>query len=450
MALNAADRLLRLLGEGATTGPALVEALGISQPSLSRLLKPLTQENRVLRIGSTRGARYALRREVPGTGSTWPLYRIDAAGTTHALGTLYALAAQQYYFERSATASFPPSGLSDGLPYFLQDQRPAGFTGRGVPARYPELGLPQRVIDWTDDHYLSYFTRHGSDAVSDLILGEAALTEHLSQLRHRVPIENRQQEFPRLQDAAMKGGLPGSSAHGEHPKFPALVSDEGGARHVLVKFSPPRASPIGQRWSDLLIAEHLAHVTLLSAGVSACQSRIHSFGDRAYLEVDRFDRAGIDGRIGVTSLYAIDLHHYGRLDHWIAAAARLHADNRIDSFALEQVRLVATFGALIGNTDRHFGNLAFHDAYNGVFTLTPVYDMLPMLFAPEHNQIVPRVFSPPDPTADTLPSYATARRLAEQYWQLVASDSRISEEFRGISASCLAALEALPRKGAYA
>jgi hypothetical protein len=443
-----ADDLARILSQGATPGPALMEALGISQPTLSRLLNALIKQQRVLRIGSTRGARYALLRNIPETGSAWPLYRIDANGNAATVGTLYALAADQYYFAAN-DATFAPSALTHGLPYFLQDQRPGGFLGRAVPQRYPELNLPQRVIDWTDDHYLRYFTRHGGEAVSNLILGEAAFTEHLAGLRSRRPLENRGSEYPRLLRSAIEGGLPGSSAHGEHPKFAALVRDEQGERHVLVKFSPPLSNPIGQRWSDLLVAEHLAHVTLANAGVLACRSRIYDFDDHAFLEVDRFDRHGVDGRIGITSLFAIDLAHYGRLDNWIAAAGRLLIDRMIDPATAERTRLLATFGALIANTDRHFGNLAFYDSYDGKFTLAPVYDMLPMLFAPEHNQILPREFVPPPPTAETLNSYATARDIAERYWQALIDDTRISHDFRDVSAGCLAALRALPQSGPY-
>lgn len=427
-------------------GPALMEALGVSQPTLSRLVNELIKQHRVLRIGSTRGARYALRREIPGSDSSWPLYRIDANGRAAEVGRLYALAADQYYFERS-DAGFAPSALTHGLPYFLQDQRPGGFLGRAVPQRYPELNLPQRVIDWTDDHYLRFFTRHGGEAVSDLVLGEAAFSEYLASSRSRRPLEQKASEFPRQLRAVIEGGLPGSSAHGEHPKFTALVRDELGERHVLVKFSPPLSNQIGQRWSDLLIAEHIAHVTLSNAGLSACQSRIHIFDNHTFLEVDRFDRSGADGRIGVTSLFAIDLRHYGRLDNWIAAANRLLADRMIDNATAERIRLVATFGALIANTDRHFGNLAFYDSYNGRFTLAPIYDMLPMLFAPEHNQILSRQFLPPDPTAETLASYAAARNIAEGYWQALVEDARISDDFRDISRKCLAALRALPRSG---
>lgn len=444
-----AEGLSTILANGASTTAVLQEALAISQPTLSRLISPLIKAGRVLKIGRARRTRYALRREIRGTGSAWPLFRIDTTGASHRVGTLYALAAEQFYFATEPGAVFRPSELTHGLPYFLQDQRPGGFLGRGVPMRYPELHLPQRTIDWTDDHYLLYLTRHGADPLSDLILGEAALTQFLAGMADRQPIRNRQQAFPKLLRAAIEGGLPGSSAHGEHPKFAAFVGDERGARHVLVKFSPPLNDPIGQRWSDLLIAEHIAHIVLLSDGVPACQSRIHRLDNHTYLEVDRFDRSGSDGRIGVTSLLAIDMQRYGQLDSWIAAAARLLADRMIDPATLEQVRLLATFGALIGNTDRHFGNLAFYDSYDGTFALAPAYDTLPMLFAPEHNQITARTFVPAHPTADTLASYARARRLAEHYWRTIIDDDRVSDDFRRISAGCLATLERLPRTGSY-
>ncbi|MBL8269244.1 type II toxin-antitoxin system HipA family toxin YjjJ [Steroidobacter sp.] len=443
------EDLLRLLADGVSPGSALVEALGISQPTLSRLISPLVGAERILKIGATRGARYALRRDIRGTGSAWPLFRIDRTGASHAVGTLYALAADQFYFETLDKDDFTPSKLASGLPYFLQDQRPGGFLGRAIPRRYPELNLPQRTGDWTDDHYLLYFTQHGSEPLSDLILGEAALTEYLSTIARRQPLRDRATEFPRMLRAAIDGGLPGSAAHGEHPKFAALIGDERGVRQVLVKFSPPLTNPIGQRWSDLLVAEHIAHVLLSNAGIAACRSSIHRFDNHTYLEVDRFDRCGIEGRLGVTSLFAIDLDHYGALDNWIAAAARMSNARLIDAATLERVRLLATFGALIANTDRHFGNLSFYDTYDGTFTLAPVYDMLPMLFAPEHNQIVTRSFAPALPTADTMTCYGQARRLAEQYWRTIIADERISADFQRIAAECLAALEALPRIGPY-
>jgi hypothetical protein len=309
------------------------------------------------------------------------------------------------------------------------------------------------VIDWSDDHYLRYLTTHGSDTVSDLVLGRAAFDEFLAGQARRTPISARQRNsrFPQLAQQVMEGGLPGSSAHGEHPKFVISLQEAAGAvRHVLVKFSPPNGSALGRRWSDLLIAEHEAHTILRHAGFPAPVSRIHQIEDRTYLEMDRFDRSDADGRIGVTSLMAIDTAFYGALDDWTAAATRLHRDRRIGEQALESIRLAAAFGALIGNTDRHFGNLALYDRYDGGFELAPIYDMLPMLFAPQHDQIVVRTFEPPGPSSDTLRAWPRARALAESYWKTLAKDTRIGAEFRKIAASCLRALEALPRTGAYA
>jgi hypothetical protein len=410
---------------------------------------------RIIKMGARRGARYGLRREIQGIGSAWPLRRIGRTGLIEDLGTLYALMADQYYFQprmEGVKRNFRGSALNHGLPYFLQDQRPGGFLGTAVPRRYPELNLPQRVIDWTDDHYLRYLTIHGSDAVGDLVLGAPAFDEFVARLQQQRAIESAQREllYPGLAQQVMAGLLPGSSAHGEHPKFAVSLNDAGNPRHVLVKFSPPRAEAAGQRWADLLIAEHHGHEILRTAGVPTARSRILAIEDRVYLEVDRFDRAGQHGRVGVTSLLSIDTSFYGGLDNWIAAANRLRDDRRIDAQAVEQVRLAYTFGGLIANTDRHFGNLAFFDAYEGQFQLAPIYDMLPMLFAPEHHQIITRHFDPPAPASDTLSACGPARALAERYWRQLTADERISDGFRGICAGCLAALERLPRTGPFA
>ena len=320
-----------------------------------------------------------------------------------------------------------------------------------MPQRFPELALPQRVTDWSDDHYLRYLTQRGSDSVSDLILGDAALDDYLSLARRRtrVAAAEREQRFPQLVSDVMEGAQPGSSAHGEHPKFAVLLDEGAASRHVLVKFSPPIATAVGQRWSDLLVTECIAHQVLAAAGIGAARSHIYQFADRTYLEVDRFDRAGVEGRLGVSSLYAIDSSLYGKLDNWTDSASRLARDRRIDAATLESVRLVSTFGSLIANTDRHFGNLAFFDHYDGRFRLAPVYDMLPMLYAPEHDQLAARSFAPPDPSSANLREYGRARALAEQFWRNCAQDERISEAFRRICAACLSSLEALPRTGAY-
>ncbi len=450
MPASSSEYVLRRLTDGTASSAELEQLLGQSQSTLSKILRGLIASGQIIRLGSTRGARYALLRNIEGIGSRWPLRRIDERGTVHEIGTLHALAGGEYFLQPTSRA-FSGSGLTQGLPYYLQDQRPGGFLGRAVPRRYPELALPQRVIDWNDDHYLRYLTQRGSDTVSDLVLADRALDEALQSMHRRPAIREieRATRYPQLVNEVMEGGLPGSSAHGEHPKFIALLEAEG-PRQVLVKFSPPMTTRPGQRWSDLLVAEHMAHEILRGGGIATAQSRIDRFADRTFLETVRFDRVGREGRIGVTSLYAVDSAFYGKLDNWIDAGKRLAGDRRIDAETLGTIRLLATFGALIANTDRHLGNLACFDRYDGKFTLAPVYDMLPMLYAPEHDELPERAFEPPAPSADSLNVYGRARALAEKYWDACARDERIGADFRAIAAANLRTLESLPRTGAYA
>jgi hypothetical protein len=270
--------------------------LGVHQSTISRAIASLQATGEVVRLhGPTRGARYGLTRRMGSLGNTWPLYRIDATGTPLQLGMLHALARDHYYL-RSDTAL---TGLSDGIPYPLQDARPAGFLGRTVPQRYPELDLPPRVNDWSDEHFLRYLTQRGIDCTGDLILGIAALDHFLADDELRdVTHASCESRYPELAREAMAGTLPGSSAHGEHPKFTARLHADALVTHVLVKFSPARTTLIGQRWADLLLAEHLAHEVLREHGIAAVQSRWLEYGEQAFLETQRFDRIGPRGRRG--------------------------------------------------------------------------------------------------------------------------------------------------------
>jgi len=454
-AISSTGSLLARMNSGNASSTELERATGKSQSWVSATLRSLITQGRVVRIGSRRGARYALRREIPPIGSAWPLYRVGRGGEPVELGMLYCLAADEFYLdanEAATAAGFAVASLSTGIPYLLQDQRPGGFLGRAIPQRFPQLQAPSRPQDWTDEHYLRYLTTYGSDVVGNLILGRAALDDYLLQLRQLVPRDAAQRDkyFPELADRSMHGGVPGSSAQGDHPKFAVTLAEQGEVRHTLVKFSPPVETEVGRRWSDLLIAEHLALETLGAAGISSAISRIFQFENRTYLEVDRFDRVGLAGRVGVTSLLAIDTTFYGALDNWIAAGQRLHQERRINVQTLDEIRLISSFADLIANTDKHFGNLAFFDGYDGRFRLTPVYDMLPMLYAPAHDQLVARIYTPADPTSDTLNVWGRARALAEAYWRTLASEVRISKEFRALCAGSLQTLESLPRTGAYA
>jgi hypothetical protein len=443
IATAVADRLTR----GASSAADLMQALSVSQTTVSRALRELERRHEVLRIGSTRAARYALHRRVAAIGSRWPIYRIDEDGTPFELGTLNAIYSDSYY----ATAG--PArvvGLFQSLPYYLQDARPAGFLGRAIPAAYPELALPPRVVDWTDEHFLTYLTQRGSDASGNLVIGMESLNRSLAGINSPplVSVHDRVTKYPVLAISAMAGAPPGSSVNGEHPKFAACVADGERRTHVIVKFSPQRSTSTGQRWADLLIAEYLGHRVLEEYGIAACRSRFLEYDDRVFLECDRFDRIGAGGRRGVVSLFALDAARYGRLDTWTASAERLAAEALLSLKDAERIRFLDAFGALIANTDRHFGNVTLFDDYQGKFELAPVYDMLPMLFAPQDGQMMARQFELIPARAEWLAVWASARTLAEIYWDRVAQEPRISADFRQLGTESLAAVRAMPRRGA--
>ena len=201
-----------------------------------------------------------------------------------------------------------------------------------------------------------------------------------------------------------------------------------------------------QRWADLLVAEHLAHLVLAHDGISACHSRVLDCNERMILECDRFDRVGADGRRAAVSMLAVDAQRYGQLDSWTAAAGRLAADSLLSARDAEQIRLLDAFGALTANNDRHFGNVTLFDGYEGMFELAPVYDMLPMLFAPQDGQLVARQFDPGSARAEWLSVWAHARALAEVYWERLAQDPRISTDFQQLCATSLKVLRTMPRR----
>jgi DNA-binding transcriptional ArsR family regulator len=436
MATSNVARLLELLARGPATSSELTRALGVSQPTLSRLLRPLEKGGRVARLGTTRGARYGLSREVADVGASWPLFLIDEQGAPTEIASVHAIETDRYLVRGG-----PPriQGIFEGIPYYLQDARPAGFLGRAIPAAHPELRLPPRVVDWTDAHVVTYLTQRGSESVGNLILGTEALDRYLNGEHgpRSVPTEQRPEVYPQLAAEAMSGAPSGSSAQGEHPKFSARVVDGNVVTQVLVKFSPPRTDAVGQRWADLLIAEHVAGGVLHDHGLPAARGELLEYGDQVFLQSERLRRVEDHGRRGVASLHSVDLDRHGMLDSWTNAGQRLRADGLLSTLDAERLALLDTFGALIANSDRHFGNVTLFDGYRGPFALAPTYDMLPMLFAPQVGQLIDRVFTPPGPTAATLAVWPRAREIALVYWERVNSDARISSEFRALGERCL-------------
>jgi len=277
--------------------------------------------------------------------------------------------------------------------------------------------------------------RENVDLPGNLLVGQAAVEAFERWSPKRLSAKAYASEA----EAILAGKVPGSSAAGEQPKFLAEVD----GHQVLVKFSPTGSNPAAQRWRDLLVAEHLALITLASAGIDVAESCIIESGGRIFLETVRFDRMGDRGRLPVVSLEALDAEYSGRGSGWIDALSDLHHRHLVTTAALEVGRLLDTFGALIENNDRHLGNLTLQPNVAGVFTLAPAYDMLPMRHAPSRSEVLPTpVFhSPVQKVADA--TWQQAVDGAYEFWQRVGTDPRISTGFQAIATERASVVQSL-------
>lgn len=418
-------RLRQILSAGAQPGSRLQDLLGVSSATLSRII----QRNRdgVLTVGAARASEYALFHPLTGLGASFPVYSVDERGDVSQLGSLYLLAANQYGWQEGKKKPV----LLDHVPFLIQNMRPEGFMGRALAHELAqELGLPPKLQDWTDRQVITALAQRGEDFVGNLILGQESMQRYLrlanAENLNAVRNEDRAGVFERIALQAISGELPGTSAGGEQPKFTALVEDQ----RVIVKFANRRSTE-GQRWSDLLVCEHLAARILADHGVMAARTEIVQTDEWTYLQSSRFDRLGLWGRRSLVSLGAVIAEYVGTSQNWVEAAGQLESDRLISEQAADLLRLLAGFGALIGNTDMHLGNVSLFPEARG-FTLAPVYDMTPMHYRPRPGGVL-NSGTIDLQTDEILFGRHPIRDWAIEFWNRARSDSRISDDFRSFS-----------------
>jgi hypothetical protein len=410
--------LSRLAERGWATSAELQGLLGKSQPTLARLLGALAP--RLLTLGAGRRTRYALPQTIAGRSAVQPLHWVHEDGRIEAWGTLSFVAGQRVHL----SAPGIDAQTVGALPWWLAPLRGEGFIGRLLAARLAPQGLDRDPARWPLEHQL-LAALHMSDAPGALVLGEPTANE-------AAPLPDRD-SHDNMADGVATTLHAGSSAGGEQAKFLAQCAEDGAA--LLVKFTPPRGTPFGERWHDLLHAEALALDTLAEHGVPVAGTRIVETARRTYLESLRFDRVGRAGRRHAVPLWAAhDAFVPGPRQHWAATCDALAAQRRLSTDAAAQARALLHFGRLIGNSDMHFGNLSLFvapaDAARGRFTLAPVYDMLPMRWRPD---VATGAFDWLPFTPEPIDLQSAARPVAQAFWQRVAAHSPVSADFRALA-----------------
>jgi len=426
---------------GPSSGREGREVLGISQPAFSILVSAAPDD--ILVTGRGRSTRYSTRRRIPEVGLEIPIYAIgDGQSPNRRIAVLHPLEPTGFHLEALDDDVAP--AFFDDLPYFLHDLRPAGFLGRLIPRRHPELGLPEDIRYWSANHCLRYLVRHGWDTPGNLVCGEEAFRLYLAAVQappNPVARADREQIYPLLADDVLAAGPVGSSAAGEHPKFLATRASDN--QPVLVKFSPPVGDEAGRRIADLLICEHLALEVLSQRGQPAARSELVEAADRVFIEVERFDRIGMHRRRGILSLTALDAEFVGKLGRWTKTIEELVRQRRATLDDLHRARFLEVFGRLIANTDMHPGNLSFFVRGELCEGLAPAYDMLPAAYAPRHGHRLAAPFAPAPPAPSEAGVWEQALDAATTLWERAAGQPGISGEFHEIAADNAAALKRL-------
>ena len=473
---TARDQLAHLLRRNPGIKAAdLAVAANVSLPTMHRMLKELGAD--VVRIGKAGQTRYYLRRALKGFKGDIPVYAVDTAGKVAQTGSIKLLESQGTWLDVAAMgwpvdAEFALGVWLHGLPYPLQDMRPQGFLGRlFAQSEAKSLGISSNPKEWSDNDVLHILLERGFDASGNLIIGDAALQIWLDAKAQSLKMLTPQmlaRSYVKLAASVTERGVAGSSAGGEFPKFTAVRDlGERGERadsqtphamphgmphvtpHVIVKFSAADTSATVQRWSDLLVCEHLALQAIRTIpGVHSANSRIIQGQGRTFLEVERFDRHGLFGRSPLCSLDTLEAAILSKTStDWGDAGELLLAQGWVDPHTPALLRAIWAFGKLIGNADMHKGNVSFVPGLTFVgptLRVAPVYDMLPMMYAPLAGGELPTsAFGPSLPKPAERDAWLLAYPAAQSFWQSAADDQRISKTFRDACGRNRAVLERL-------
>ncbi len=399
----------RFLSVGPRTAAQLITALDISQPTLSRTIQSRSQTVTSFRVTGHRTPMYALLRPLPtGLNPRQHIHRYLQKGHIRPFADVEFLAGGAT-LERVGKVTT----LYEGLPPYMAFAAPSGFLGRQLAREAAStLRFPSSLKDWSDEHRIAYLFTQGLNLAGNLVFGDIPLHQELA-LRTAAPIPAAQRLAHYVEMAsALKAAAYGSSAGGEQPKFLSLTE---GAGHVIVKFAK-----LGSRMAELLPLEHLALRALSEVGVPAAPTQLLTAGDYVFLEVERFDRVGMTGRIGMLSAGAVDDEFFGRRDSWSEFAARCEQAKYLSPDDARHIDTMAAFSELIGNTDRHFENISLlindDGDYKGV---APAYDILPMRYASIGGGLDPDL-TPIEPHISTIGPkpqvWERAAQAAEHFW----------------------------------
>jgi hypothetical protein len=362
-----------------------------------------------------------------------PFARVTPEGAVEPLGTWHdrtrTLVLDRPGFPLLRPGTHP---FESRLPWVFSDMSPAGFIGARFSRTFPELRLPERTRDWSDEHALAAISRRGEDLSGNLLVGEESIRRFTEAFSREIRSGTRKRsDYEQVVEDFLVAHGTGSSSSlgGERPKL--LLHSVGALNPTdcLLKFTPPLTTELGVRWRDLLCFEALASQVLAASGIDSVGAHPETFqvfngGRRAGLLMRRFDRIGLLGRSGAATLYYLALSR-GEFELSAPAVMRsLVREGLVPSTDADTVERVHAFSRAIGNTDAHLGNYALRFDDEGRARLAPIYDVTAMVFAPVADELPDTRVHP-----RTSPISSSVEPLMSALVERVRHEDRLSADF---------------------
>lgn len=354
-----------------------------------------------------------------------PIRRVRRNGTVDDLGEWRPASNQLVLRSNGFPLATTGTHLVDGeLPWVFDELAPDGFLASRFSRMFPDLQLPPVRNLWTARHVLAAISLRGHDLAGNLLIGEGSHQRFQNIFRSgSSPGPDRSEasgHYPIFVDQVLRADVFRSSVGGARPKFALRLQNGSG---VIVKFTPPLNTPAGRRWADLLRMEAHASAVLRAEGIDAANSRYIEIADRGYLEVERFDRIVGGGRAGHVTLFHLGIARYQELVDPAPVVQGLLRDGHLSADDASRFARIHSFSGAIANTDAHLGNYGLIIDDDGSARLAPAYDVLPMAFAPRHDELPDYLVSRAGATD------AATAQLVERLVAAVRSDPGISPEF---------------------
>lgn len=268
----------------------------------------------------------------------------------------------------------------EGLPAFLSDSLPDDW-GNDVFRRWAQVnGIRQKDISPVDK--LSFIGKRGMGAFEfepearNECAGDSielaslySLAEEIWRDRESASV-NLQGDGASLEDLMRVG----TSAGGQHPKAIIAVNKNTGEvrsgqlllpsewRQCIIKFNDFDLWPASE-------VEYAYYLMAKAAGVEMTSCELFRVGEKNHFLTERFDRGDGDKQV-VSTLYALNgpTEDYSDI-FYVARLLRLPQNEIIQLYR----RMVFNF--LAGNADDHDKNFSFLMARDGVWHLSPAYDL---------------------------------------------------------------------------